>query len=231
MHSNEGNGMKCPDCGGENPDDAKTCLRCDRPIEWWRIRTTGRVGKLNPTVLATLDAMPRTYRMNRPDRDEQKPELIPAEAILADGKHFPCTLFVEVSERTGDQYLSPIGSLNLDYEFDEKTRRKVIMPELVSSVAESPYRTPPAIEKRMDQAAFHIPVTCESFQCKIVLVDGSEYLMVREDWDTQFIVLPDDVPNSRISDAVPLDSFEDNRLDEAGRILPDPGTRYCMFTR
>jgi len=223
--------MKCPDCGAGNPDDAKICVGCNKAVEWWRVKTTGRFGKLNPDVLKALDAMPKTWRMCRPDRDQQEPKLTPAEAILKDGRRSPCTLFLDVSNRTGTEYFSPIGVLGVDYEFNETTRRMVIMPDLVSSVASSPYRTPPAIEEKMNRATQHIPAWYDGFWCKLVIDDGSEYLIERKDWDTQFIVLPDGIPNSRISDAVPLDMFENNRLEEAGRVVPDPGTKYCLFTR
>jgi len=213
--------MKCPVCGSENPDDAKICLGCGKAIEWWRIRVTGSVGKLNPSVLAALDAIPKAHRMK-----------IPADATLTDGRRFPCTLFLEASDGTSEEYFSPVGMLRPNYSLDEKTRRRVIMPEMVLSVTESPYRTPIALEEKMYHEEFREVFMSAPFMCKLVLVDGEEYLMVREDWDTEFIVLPDNIPNSRISDVLRVSLIDDrSRLTDANRELPDPGVKYCMFTR
>ncbi len=213
--------MKCPDCGAENQDDAKKCVNCGRPIEWWRIRVKGRVGKLSPQVLAVLDVIPKTHRGK-----------IPAVAALVDGSRFPCTLFLEVTDQTGDEYFSPVGMLRTDYEFDEKTRRRVIQPESVSSVVESPFRTPISLETKMYADSFREIYMDAPFVCRLILDDGSEYLMERPDWDTEFIVLPGEMPNERISDVLPVSWVTDiRRLEDAGRELPDPGVKYCLFRR
>ena len=213
--------VKCPNCGAENPDNVKFCLRCGSAIEWWKIRTTGKVGKLKAEVLAGLDAIPKTHRMK-----------YPAASTLIDGRRFPYTLFLEVSHETRHESIAPVGPLVFDYEFDERIRRRVIGPELVSEVTESLYRTPIAIEEKMYQPGFHDIDMDEPFQCKITLDDGSEFLMTRMTWETEFIVLPDGLPNSRISNVARVDIFNDvHRLQDAKKELPDPCVMYCLFRR
>lgn len=213
--------MKCPDCGSENSDSANTCISCGRGIEWWRIKSKGKVGRLAPEILSSLDVIPKTYRGK-----------VPAEAVLKDGRRFPCVLFLEVTDNTQNEYFPPVGLLGAEYEFDERTRRTAIQPDAISSIAESRHRTPTAIEKKMWQSEFRETYMGAPFLCKIILDDGTELLMERGTWETEFIVLPDDLPNTRIIDVAPIDYVRDfHRLQDAKKELPDPGVMYCLFRR
>ena len=212
--------MKCPDCGSENSDSAKVCTSCGKAIEWWRIRETGKVGRLRSRILSSLDVIPKTHRGKTP-----------AEVVLENGERFSCVLFLEVTDQTTNEYFRPVGLLSMEYEFDERTRRRVIQPDTISSITQSGHRTPIALEQKMYGEEFREIYMGAPFMCKLILNDGSEYLMNRPDWDTEFITLPNGIPNSEIADVVPVRRFEDKRLNEAGRVLPDPNIKYCLFTR
>lgn len=184
-------------------------------------RLKGEVGICPAEILAAVDALPMTFRKK-----------YPASVSVDDGGKFPCVLFIEVKPETQDEYFDPIGLLTYEYEVDARTSRRILEPKSVLSVGESPHRTPVEIEEKMYGREFHEAYMGAPFLCKVLLDDETEYLVERGSWETEFVVLPDGIPNSRISDVTPLNYIDDyHRLCDAKQKLPEPEVRYCLFKR
>ena len=135
-----------------------------------QVRRWKDVGEVPADIWSSLKSFPRS--------DQTKKEgWYPASAVLKNGTRIDCVAFVERGSEAQDKFYTQTGFLRRKYEFDSS---RMIDVSSVTSVQESPYKTPLAIQTKMEK--LRVP------GCKITLKDGKEYWL--ESVLDEFINIP-----------------------------------------